>query len=48
MRSNIGGVLTKRAAMTPDREGLICEGVRRTYKQLNDRANRLANTMKAR
>ncbi len=47
MRINIGGLLTKRAAMTPDREGLVCEDVRRTYKQLNDRANRLANTMKA-
>ena len=47
MRINIGGLLTKRAAMTPDREGLVCEGIRRTYKQLNDRANRLANTMKA-
>ena len=47
MRINIGGLLTKRAAMTPDREGLVCEGIRRTYKQLNGRANRLANTMKA-
>jgi len=47
MRINIGGLLTKRAAMTPDREGLVCENIRRTYKQLNDRANRLANAMKA-
>jgi len=47
MRINIGGLLSKRAAMTPDREGLVCEEVRRTYKQLNHRANRLANTMKA-
>ncbi len=47
MRINIGGLLTKRAAMTPDREGLVCEGIRRTYKQLNDRANRLANAMTA-
>ncbi len=47
MRINIGGLLTKRAAMTPDREGLVCEGIRRTYRQLNDRANRLANVMKA-
>ena len=47
MRINIGGLLTKRAAMTPDREGLVCEDVRRTYKQLNDRANRLVNTMRA-
>jgi acyl-CoA synthetase (AMP-forming)/AMP-acid ligase II len=47
MRINIGGLLTKRAAMTPEREGLICEGIRRTYRQLNDRANRLAHAMKA-
>lgn len=47
MRINIGGLLTKRAAMTPDREGLVCEDIRRTYKKLNDRANRLANAMKA-
>ena len=47
MRINIGGVLTKRAFMTPDREALVCESIRRTYRQLNDRTNRLANTMKA-
>ena len=47
MRINVGGLLTKRALMTPDREGLVCEDVRRTYKQLNDRANRLAHAMKA-
>ena len=46
MRINVGGLLTKRSAMTPEREGLVCEGVRRTYRELNDRANRLANTMK--
>jgi acyl-CoA synthetase (AMP-forming)/AMP-acid ligase II len=47
MRINIGGLLTKRSTVTPDREGLVCEGIRRTYKQMNDRANRIANTMKA-
>jgi acyl-CoA synthetase (AMP-forming)/AMP-acid ligase II len=46
MRINIGGILTKRAFMTPDREALVCESIRRTYGQLNDRANRLVNTMK--
>jgi acyl-CoA synthetase (AMP-forming)/AMP-acid ligase II len=46
MRINVGGLLTKRAAITPGREGLVCEGVRRTYRQLNDRANRLANAMR--
>ncbi len=32
MRINIGGLLTKRAFMTPDREGLVCESIRRTYR----------------
>ena len=47
MKVNIGDFLTRRSRLTPDREGLVCEGVRRTYKQLNDRANRLANAMAA-
>jgi acyl-CoA synthetase (AMP-forming)/AMP-acid ligase II len=47
MRINIGGLLTKRAFMTPDREGLVCEGIRRNYRELNERANRLADTMRA-
>lgn len=45
MRINIGDFLTRRSRITPDREGLVCEGVRRTYQDLNDRANRLANAM---
>jgi fatty-acyl-CoA synthase len=47
MKINIGDFLTRRSRLTPDREGLVCEGVRRTYKDLNDRANRLAHAMKA-
>jgi fatty-acyl-CoA synthase len=47
MKINIGEFLTKRSFLTPDREGLVCEKVRRTYKELNERANRLANAMKA-
>jgi acyl-CoA synthetase (AMP-forming)/AMP-acid ligase II len=46
MKINIGEFLTRRSNVTPNREGLVCEGVRRTYKDLNDRANRLANAMK--
>ena len=46
MKINIGEFLTRRSTVTPTREGLVCEGVRRTYKDLNDRANRLANAMK--
>lgn len=47
MKINIGEILTRRAFLTPDREGLVCENVRRTYRELDDRANRLANAMKA-
>jgi acyl-CoA synthetase (AMP-forming)/AMP-acid ligase II len=47
MKINIGDFLTRRSRLTPDREGLVCEGVRRTYKELNDRANHLANAMTA-
>ncbi len=47
MKINIGEFLTRRARITPAREGLVCANVRRTYKALNDRANRLANAMKA-
>lgn len=47
MKINIGEFLTKRSFLTPEREGLVCEKVRRTYRQLNERANRLANAMKA-
>jgi acyl-CoA synthetase (AMP-forming)/AMP-acid ligase II len=47
MKINIGEFLAKRSLLTPDREGLVCEQVRRTYKEMNDRANRLANAMKA-
>ena len=43
---NIGQFMTRRALLTPDREGLVSEGIRRTYKQLNARANRLANAMR--
>jgi fatty-acyl-CoA synthase len=47
MKINIGEFLTKRSYLTPDREGLVCEQVRRTYKEMNARANRLANALKA-
>ncbi len=46
MEVNIGDFLTRRAHLTPDKEGLVCEDVRRTYRELNDRANRFANAMK--
>jgi fatty-acyl-CoA synthase len=46
MKINIGEFMTRRAKLTPEREGLVCEGVRRTFKDLNERANRLAHVMK--
>ena len=45
MRVNIGEFMTRRGLITPQREGLVCEGVRRTYGELNERANRFANAM---
>lgn len=47
MKINIGTFLTKRALITPNREGLVCESVRRTFSELNARANRLAHAMQA-
>ncbi len=45
MGLNIGDFLTRRARLTPDREGLVCEGTRRTFSELNERSNRLARAM---
>ena len=45
MNINLGEMLTRRALLTPDREALVCEDVRRTFSELNTRANRLANAM---
>jgi len=42
---NIGYQLTRRALLDPDKEGLVCEGTRLTFAQLNERANRLAHAM---
>ncbi|MBW2410662.1 MAG: long-chain fatty acid--CoA ligase [Deltaproteobacteria bacterium] len=47
MKINIGDFLTRRSILTPNREGLVCEDTRLTYKELNERANRLANAMTA-
>ena len=47
MRLNIGHLMTRRALLTPDREGLICGSVRRTNGELNERANRLAGAIEA-
>ena len=45
MKINIGEFLTRCSKITPTREGLVCEDIRRTFKDFNDRANRPANAM---
>jgi fatty-acyl-CoA synthase len=45
MHVNIGEFMAKRAFLTPQREGLVCEGIRRSFEELNERANRFANAM---
>ncbi|MBL7176452.1 MAG: long-chain-fatty-acid--CoA ligase [Desulfobacteraceae bacterium] len=45
MKINIGEFITRRAILSPDKEGLVCEDVRRNFKEMNERANRLANAM---
>jgi acyl-CoA synthetase (AMP-forming)/AMP-acid ligase II len=45
MNVNIGEFLTRRALLTPRREGLVCGDIRRSFQELNERANRLANAM---
>jgi len=46
MRINVGEFMTRRAQITPNREGLVCEDIRRTFRELNERANRFANVMR--
>ena len=45
MTTNIGTFLSSRASLTPEKEALICEDIRRNYSELNSRANRFANAM---
>ncbi|WP_028315978.1 long-chain-fatty-acid--CoA ligase [Desulfatibacillum aliphaticivorans] len=47
MQINIGSFLTKRAQHSPNMEALVIGGLRFTYKELNERSNRLANAMKS-
>jgi len=46
MSINIGDFLTKRAMLSPKKEALVCEDVRRTFSELNDRANKLAHAVR--
>jgi len=46
MDVNVGEFLTRRAVLTPTSTGLVCDDTRRTFSEMNDRANQLANAMK--
>ena len=43
---NIGYVLYKRAQLNPEKEALVVEDVRRTWSELNERANRAASAVR--
>lgn len=45
MAINIGEFLTKRALLSPRREGLVCNDLRMNFEQMNKRANQLAAAM---
>jgi len=45
MKINIGYFLYKRAMLSPNKEALVVGETRRTYRELNQRANRLAHAM---
>ena len=45
MKINVGYLLYKRAMLSPKLEALVVGDVRRSYKELNERANRAANAM---
>ena len=45
MGVNVGDFLTRRARLTPYLEGLVCDDIRRTFADLNTRANQLARAM---
>jgi len=41
----LGDITRKHSRLDPDRECLVCEDTRLTWKQLNERVNRLANAL---
>jgi fatty-acyl-CoA synthase len=45
MRINAGRFLSRRALLSPDKAGLVCEGRKYTFYELNRRSNRLAHAM---
>ena len=45
MKMNIGRFLARRAHLNPDKLGVVCDDKRLTFRELNDRANRVANAL---
>jgi len=47
MKNNIGLLLSKRAIINPEREAYVdsSSGLRLTFNELNERTNRLANSL---
>jgi acyl-CoA synthetase (AMP-forming)/AMP-acid ligase II len=46
MDFNVGTFLSKRAELFPHQEGLVCEGLRLTFSQMNERCNRLVHALR--
>jgi len=44
---NVGYILTRTAKRFPNREGLVVDGKRLTFKEINERVNQLANALVA-
>ncbi|KPV55184.1 hypothetical protein QJ48_34555, partial [Paenibacillus sp. A3] len=44
---SIGALFEEQAARTPEQTAVVCEDAKLTYRELNERANRLARTLRA-
>lgn len=44
---NLAALIEEHARKSPDKLAVICSGIHLTYKQLNDRANQIANGLKS-
>ena len=47
MNLSVSDLLTRRAKLSPNKLAVVCENVRRTFKEANERANQLAAAMKS-
>lgn len=46
MDFNLGTFLTKRAQLSPHKEGLVCEDQRLSFSQMNQRCNKLVHALR--